>query len=181
MRLRAPEHRLTELQEFYAQLGTGETEVEFVAGEGDPFYHFAFLAPPERFDELAGSNEVFDFDDWDARAFYFHDPAGNIVEVIAHQELDETGLSELGLVGEPRAMAEALQPLGLELWDGTLEEEGGLAFLGERGHTLILAPPGRGWMPTGRPAEPHPVEAELEGPPNGETELESGLYRISRR
>jgi hypothetical protein len=190
--LRAPEPRLTELQEFYAQLGTGETELEFVAGEGNPFYHFAFLAPPARFDELLAATAeplpdpdtgdvVFDFEDWEAKAFYFHDPAGNIVEVVAHTGLEEEGLSELGLVGDPSAMAEALHSLGLELWDGTLEEEGRLAFLGERGHTLILAPRGRGWMPTGRPAEPYPVEAELDGPPTGEVELEGGLYRISRR
>jgi hypothetical protein len=181
-----------ELQAFYERLGTGETELEFVAAESEPFYHFAFLAPLARFDELLAATAeplpdpdtgevVFDFENWDAKAFYFHDPAGNIVEVIAHNGLDEQGLSELGLVGEPRALAEGLQQLGLELWDGTLEEEGRLAFLGERGHTLILAPPGRGWMPTGRAAEPHPVEAELEGPPTGEVELEGGLYRITRR
>jgi hypothetical protein len=192
VRLWAPEPRLTELQEFYARLGTGETELEFVASDGNPYYHFAFLAPPARFATLLAATTdplpdpetgevVFDFEDWNAKAFYFHDPAGNIVEFVAHDGIDEEGLSELGLVGEPRAMAEALQPLALELWDGTLEEEGQLAFLGERGHTLILAPPGRGWMPTGRPAEPHPVEAELEGPPTGEVEFEGGLYRISRR
>ena len=72
-----------------------------------------------------------------------------------------------------------LEKLGLDLWDGTLEE-GRLAFMGERGRTLILAPPGRGWMPTGRPSAPHPVEAELSGPPAGAVELEGGLYRVVR-
>jgi hypothetical protein len=58
-----------------------------------------------------------------------------------------------------------------------------LAFVGERGRTLILAPPGRGWMPTGKPAERHPVEAELVGPSEGQVELEDGFYRLvfSRR
>ena len=192
MRLRAPAHLLAELRAFYEGIDTGETELEFEAGEGEPFYHFAFLAPPSRFDELLASTDgllpypetgevLFDFNNWDAKAFYFHDPAGNIVEVIAHQELDETGMSELGLVGDTRAMAAELQKLGLDLWDGTLEEEGQLAFVGEKGRTLILAPPGRGWLPTGRPAERHPVEAELYGSPEGEVELEGGLYRISRR
>lgn len=181
MRLKAAAHLLPELREFYDRIETGETELEFAPGEGEPFYHFAFLAPSDRFDELAASNEVFDFDNWDARAFYFDDPAGNIVEIVAHRGIDEFGLSELGLVGDTRAMATELQKLGLELWDGTLEEEGRLAFVGERGRTLILAPPARGWMPTGRPAERHPVEAELSGPPAGEVELEGGLYRISRR
>src|SRR5207247_6584317 len=81
VRLRAPAHLLSDLRAFYDRLDTGETQFEFTAGEGEPFYHFAFLAPPERFDELAGSNEVFDFDNWDARAFYFDDSAGKSVEV----------------------------------------------------------------------------------------------------
>ena len=181
VRLKAPAHLLADLRDFYYSIDTGETELEFAAGEGEPFYHFAFLAPWERFDELAAGEEVFDFPDWDARAFYFHDPAGNIVEVVAHRGLeDPTGLSELGLVGDTRAMAGELEKLELELWDGTFEE-GHLAFMGERGRTLILAPSGRGWMPTGRPSERHPVEAELSGPPAGEVELEGGLYRIARR
>ena len=181
VRLAAPAHLLSELSTFYDGIDTGETVLEFVAGEGEPFYHFAFLAPPDRFVELAGSKEIFDFDAWNARAFYFHDPAGNIVEVIAHNGIDAYGLSELGLVGDTRAMAAELQKAGLELWDGTLEEEGRLAFVGERGRTLILAPPGRGWMPTGRPAERHPIEAELSGPADAEVELEDGLYRLGLR
>jgi hypothetical protein len=192
VRLAAPAHLLSALLEFYAGLETGQTELEFVGGKGEPFYHFAFLAPPARFDELAASTDgllpdpetgevVFDFEFWDAKAFYFHDPAGNIVEVVAHNGIDEFGLSELGLVGDTRAMAAELQKVGLELWDGTLEEEGRLAFVGERGRTLILAPPERGWMPTGRPAERHPVEVELSGPADGEVELEGGLYRLGLR
>ena len=78
-------------------------------------------------------------------------------------------------------MAAELRQVGLELWDGTLEEEGSLAFVGERGRTFILAPAGRGWMPTGRPAERHPVEAEILGAADGEVELEGGLYRIACR
>jgi hypothetical protein len=178
-RLRAPAHLLAELRRFYDGIETGETELEFVAGEGEPFYHFAFLAPPERFDELAAGEEVVDFPDWDAKAFYFHDPAGNIVELVAHQGLGgPLGLSELGLVGDTAAMAGELRRLGLELWDGTIDDQH-LAFLGERGRTLILAPLGRGWMPTGRPSERHPVEAEVSGAKAGEVELEDGLYRIT--
>ncbi len=191
VRLQAPEQLVPELREFYRRLGTGETELEFAPGEGEPFYHFAFLVPPGRFSDLLEATPeplpdretgevVFEFEAWDALAFYFHDRAGNIVEVIAHQGIEDEGLSELGLVGEPRALAAPLRDLGLELWDGTLDEEGRLAFVGERGRTLILAPEGRGWMPTGRPAEPHPVEAVLSGPPSGRVELANGLYVIER-
>ena len=175
--------------------------------EGEPFYHFALLVPGNRFEAaLAWARErvevlpdpetgdaVFDFTNWNARACYFHDAAGNIVELIAHRGVEETsaegefhwgelvGLSELGLVGEPAAMAGGLSQLGLDVWDGTLDEPGHLAFVGERARTLILAPPGRGWLPTGRPAERHRVHAVLAGPADREVELEKGLYRIRAR
>jgi len=213
VRLAAPAHALDALTEFYGDrlelpgLRMGETELEFAPGEGDPFYHVALLVPGNRFDaalawireraELLPDREtgeaVFDFDNWDALACYFHDPAGSIVELIAHRGVGENGaegafsggeligLSELGLVGDTRAMAGALQvALELPLWDGTVSEPGRLAFVGEQARTLILSPPGRGWLPTGRPAEPYPAEAVLSGPPSRSVVLEDGLYTIAR-
>ncbi len=160
----------------------GETRLRFRAAEGEPFYHFALLVPGDRFDaalawaqervELLG--DAFDFDAWDARAVYFHDSADNIVELIAHHGLEENGregpfdaeelvgFSELGIVGDKRRELELLERRGLRLWDGTIEKPDRLAFVGEKGRTVILASPGRGWLPTGRPAEPYPVEFELD-------------------
>lgn len=220
VRLEAPAPRLHALADFYGQrLGldvrrerserlsvvVGESELEFVGSPGEAFYHFALLVPGNRFaaalewartrvellPDTRSGEVLFDFDSWAAEACYFHDPAGNIVELIAHRGIAETsnrgefraselvGLSELGLVGEPPALAELLaSSLGLELWDGSLEA-GDLAFVGERARTLILAPPDRGWLPTGRPAELHNVEVLLSGSPKGEVLLES-RYRISR-
>lgn len=160
----------------------GETRLRFRVEEDGTFYHFALLVPGDRFDaalawageraELLG--DAFDFDFWDARAVYFHDPAGSIVELIAHHGLEENGraggfaadelvgLSELGIVGDPPELLNQLKTVGLELWSGSVEGESSLAFVGEKGRTVILAPPGRGWLPTGRPAAPHPVELDLE-------------------
>ena len=218
--LRAPERHIGSLASFYESLGLpstpvagrssfriGETTLELVAGSGSPFYHFALLVPGNRFDaalrwarrqtsllpDSRSGAVVFDFDFWDANACYFHDPAGNIVELIAHRGIEETeaegdfrgaelvGVSELGLVGDLPTMASALAlQVGLELWDGTVEQPGGLAFVGERARTLILAPPGRGWLPTGRPAELHEVDVLFSGPPEGEVLLEVSRYRIRR-
>lgn len=172
-----------------ATVRIGETELAFATAADEPFYHFALLVPGDRFEaaiawargrvELLPDREtgdvVFDFSSWDALACYFHDPAGNVVELIAHHGLGDSGtvgafaageligLSELGLVGDTRALARELEErLGLRLWDGTLDEPARLAFVGQRARTLILAPPGRGWLPTGRPGEPHPVEVEVD-------------------
>lgn len=160
----------------------GETTLRFAPEDGGAFYHFALLVPGDRFDaahawsrervELLG--DVFESDAWDSQAVYFHDPAGNILELIAHRGLEENGregpfsadelagFSELGIVGDPALGLQRLESRGLSLWDGTIEEPGRLAFVGEKGRTLILAPEGRGWVPTGRPAEAHPVEFELD-------------------
>jgi catechol 2,3-dioxygenase-like lactoylglutathione lyase family enzyme len=212
VRLKAPARSLDALTAFYEErlelprLRIGETALEFAAAEGEPFYHFALLAPGDRFDAaLAWGRErvevlpdpetgdvVFDFSNWDARACYFHDTAGNIVELIAHRGVGESGadggfageellgFSELGLVGDTAAMAGTLRvALELDLWDGSIEE-GRLAFVGERARTLILGPAGRGWLPTGRPSERHPVEVVLSEGPSRSVTLEDGLYRISR-
>ena len=213
VRLQAPAHACDALSEFYEQrlelsgLRIGETQVELVPEDGEPFYHVAFLVPGNRFEaafdwigdraELLPDRDtgetVFDFENWDAHGCYFHDPAGNIVELVAHHRIDASdatgpfagsellGLSEVGLVGDRAAMAGVLRVvLQMPLWQGTVEEEDRLAFVGEPGRTLILAPTGRGWLPTGRPAEQHPVEAVLSGPPSRAVVLEDGRYRISR-
>ncbi len=175
--LAAPADLVSELERFYDGL-TGETTLRFVGGEGEPFYHFALLVPGDRFDAAHTWAEqrfelfrgVFEFESWDARAVYFLDPAGNIVELIAHRGLEENGrtgefdgeeivgFSELGLVGD---RAERIGELHLPLWAGTIDDPERLAFVGEKGRTLILAEEGRGWLPTGRPAEAHPATFRL--------------------
>lgn len=216
LRLEAPAPLLPELAAFYGdRLGldvshldaarltieVGESTLEFHPSAGMPYYHVALLLPGDRFaaalvwisdrTELLPDREtgetVFDFRDWDAQAIYFHDPAGSIVELIAHRGIGESGttgpfagaelvgLSEVGIVGDPPSLAAALErELGLEVWDGTVEGEGRLAFVGEKARTLILCRAGRPWLPTGRPAEAHPVEVTLAGVSDGTVPLAAG-------
>jgi hypothetical protein len=213
--LQAPSIALTRLRDFYGgRIGLaacdsdcfalGASQLVFQAATGEPFYHFALLVPGDRFEAaLAWAGEridllpggdidgvVFEFEDWDARACYFHDPVGNIVELIAHHGIGEDraigrfsasellGFSELGLVGDVRLIASRVGELGLEIWDGTADEPGRLAFVGERARTLILSPKARGWLPTGRPAEPHPADVLLTGPTT--CEVRTGGHRIRR-
>src|SRR4029077_17154846 len=77
------------------------------------------------------------------------------------------GVSELGLVGDRAAMAAVLRlVLRMPLWQGWVKEDGRVAWAGAAGGALNPPPAGRGWLPTGRPAEQHPVEAVLSGPPS---------------
>lgn len=182
----------------------GRTALAFEGSVGRPFYHFAFLLPGDRFGaaftwaqsrlELLPDGEtgevVFDFENWEARAVYLHDPADNIVEMVAHKGVGESGasgafaatellgVSEIGLIGKSDEIAHALEAIGLRLWDGALSP-GRLAFFGERAKTLIVAEPGRGWLPTGRPAEAHPAELTIAGIPAADTTV--GAYRIRSR
>jgi hypothetical protein len=89
----------------------------------DPFYHFAFNIPSNKFEEafqwmkekaellwLEGYRSyIAGFVNWNAKSFYFLDPAGNILELIARFDLNDTvdetfssihirNVSEIGLV-----------------------------------------------------------------------------------
>ncbi|MDQ4027088.1 MAG: hypothetical protein M3214_03440 [Actinomycetota bacterium] len=135
---------------------------------------------------------VFDFRNWDAQASYCVDPAGNIVEFIAHRGVAENvsrgafgsgelaGFSEVGLVVDDKlGVAQTLaNEVGLHTWDGELNDPRRLAFAGERARTLILCPVGRGWLPTDRPAEMHPVEVVVQGVRRGESRFPRAPHRI---
>jgi hypothetical protein len=200
-RLQTPADSADALARFHGGRA-GYTVLEFEpVAEGRPFYHFALRVPRNRFDEarkwLAAKSPLlpgrdgettFEFAFWNAQACYALDPGDNIVELIAHRELPDAsdvegpfgedellGMCELGLVGpDPRAMAAALEPLGVGLWSGTLDEPGRLAFMGGRDGVLILSEPGRGWIPTGRPGEIWPVDVTVESARDAETVLLPG-------
>jgi hypothetical protein len=207
-RLQAAAESLDEVSGFYGgRVGITEIEFEPVAGVR-PFYHFALRVPKNRFEAARdwiaarspllagpGGETTFQFDFWDAQACYALDPADNILELIAHRRLPEEssvdgpfsadeliGMCELGLVVRSRrTAAEALAPLGIELSSGTLDEPGGLAFMGGLDGMLILSEPGRGWIPIDRPAEPWPVDVTVAGSVDSKTEFDGHVVRSTRR
>lgn len=105
----------------------GHTRLNFVPGDRDAKYHFAFNVHPDKLPEaiswiqskgveLIHSSEykgfLIDFPNWWAKSVYFYDPAGNIVEIIARGALGAAGntpkfsaqsligVSEIGIVTE---------------------------------------------------------------------------------
>jgi catechol-2,3-dioxygenase len=144
------------------------------------FYHFAFNIPAGQFAaaktwlsaraalrrDRAGADE-FDFANWDARALYFDDPAGNIGELIARRGVNESGgpiqcVSEIGLVSDDvRALTGVLRErLGAQLYRGS--ESDSFAAVGDEHGLFICVRRGREWFPdTGRPAVGAAVRAQV--------------------
>ncbi len=211
--LEAPADELPALQRFYSRdLGLpesdtgfrlGSSELSFTPGAGAPFYHYAVLVPGNRFDAahawaqervevlpIGNSDEtVIHFENWRADACYFHDPAGNIVELIAHAGVGESStegefsvaeflqLSEIGVVGDKRVLVPALVSLGLEVaHDDTGDDD--LIFVGPPTSSVIISPVGRGWLPQDRPAEVWPVELTLRGDRDREVVINGHLIRV---
>jgi len=188
------------------ELRVGRTRVRFAAAppNTEPWYHVALRLPGARFDPaytwLRERVEVLEdhrgdritvFDRIGAVACYFHDPAMNLMELISFHDLDRSendgpfearellGVAEAGLISpDPKAVAGTLrQEAGIEVWSGTVDEPGRLAFAGGRGHSLILGPSSRPWLPQGRISEAHPLRAVVDG-----VELDyDGIEKVSIR
>ena len=85
----------------------GETKLIFEEAQADqnPFYHFAFNIPSNKFEEAYEwakdkvkllwlkdyDSFIADFKNWHAKSFYFKDPAGNILEMISRFDLNDSG------------------------------------------------------------------------------------------
>jgi hypothetical protein len=116
----------------------GKSKLTFIetATTGNPFYHFAFNIPSNKFEEafqwisnrvaLLWLNDyksyIADFINWHAKSLYFIDPAGNILEFIARHDLHEVvhepfsalhilNVSEIGLVLPLRDFDKAVNDL----------------------------------------------------------------------
>jgi catechol-2,3-dioxygenase len=195
------------LQQLHADAQTatwkvGRTVLTFrQVDESVPPYHFAFNVPvgtlPRHFERLKPSVAflpnpdgafINDFVNWKAAAFYFLDPAGNILECIDREELAnyETGgpdpgpfvsVSEIGLVADDALDAAALL---YELFGvPTFEKHRNLSTsnfnaVGDDRGLFILATEGRAWFPTDVPARQGRVRVVFRSE-NGEIgELERG-------
>lgn len=162
-------------------------------------YHFAFNIPPDHFEEARAwisarvpimksrtGEDSFNFANWNAHAFYFLDPAGNILEFIARHDLTDDlaspfsaqsilCISEIGLASDDvKATVRFLQCEGLPVYDG----EGSDTFtaVGDVHGLFIVIKRGRTWFPdSGTPAELLPLKVRasiapgttmtLSGPP----------------
>ena len=166
----------------------GYSTLTFTATKGEAgSYHFAILIPKNKVAEgyrwLKSRTPVLPFDaegdlahftNWNAQAFYFHDPFQNIIELIAHHDLPDVfnepfsahaliGLAEMGLVvPDVTAACKTLhETYGVPYYSkGPYLAD--FAVMGEEDGLLILSTAGRGWLPTGQPAQPAPIKMLLQ-------------------
>jgi hypothetical protein len=156
----------------------GATRLRFEPGPA-VCSHFAVNVAPGRFEEAVEwaarrrpliQRDV-PFPDWRARAAYFFDPAGNLVELIARERApgDELFLevSEVGMpvadVGESVAFLEA--ELGLPHFSGDREN---FSAVGDDRGLFIVVPIGRHWLFTKQPAPDVPVRVTIDSDRDGE-------------
>lgn len=179
----------------------GRTLIAFdeVPETQDPFYHFAFNIPENKFtsakkwlgqrcpllrDSETGADELF-FEKWNAHAVYFQDPSGNIGELIARHTLPGTTrgdfdvedilyASEIGLVSpNPAELVEAIaREFGLKPYLSTF-------FMGDERGMFVLPTVDRPWIPERRQkAAIFPAEIELAGYSGKELRLPALPYVI---
>jgi catechol 2,3-dioxygenase-like lactoylglutathione lyase family enzyme len=193
-------NRMDELRQFYIdRLGLplltatenqfacriGASELCFKSTNKPAYYHYAINIPSNLLMDamgwlaqkgidilpFEGAKKVI-FEDWNAEALYFHDPAGNIVEFIArknlniivNQEFDSAlllSISEIGIpYTSPNAFIQTLiNDFNIPHYSGDLHR---FAALGdEEGLFIIVDPEQKKWIPTFVDAIPQPIELEF--------------------
>lgn len=152
-------------------LDAGSTILSFEEDEDfESPYHFAFNIPHNQFADakawLASRVELLEVNDsatiewpnWNARALYFRDMDGNVVELIARFGLDNESdipfsaqsilrISEIGLGTDDvaRTSARLQEMLGQPVWDVGSEN---FVALGDEEGLIIIVKRGRPWFPT---------------------------------
>ncbi|MFN8285733.1 MAG: hypothetical protein U0V74_03215 [Chitinophagales bacterium] len=148
------------------------------------YYHFAFNIDPVCFNtahKWAEENlqlisyekqNIVDFPNWNARSFYFLDPAGNILEFIARFDLPSNsaafstssilGISEIGIVTDPvSAMRHRLQNnFNVQpFFRQTPTDE--FCPMGDDNGLLIVVTQHRNWFPTTITCMPFPLKIKF--------------------
>jgi hypothetical protein len=164
----------------------GASRVRFERGP-DACSHFAVNVG--RFDEAVdwarAQAELIEadvpFEAWRARAAYYFDPAGNLVELIERERAPGDELlievSEIGLpVADVGAAVDFLQSeLDLPHFSGDREN---FSAVGDDHGLFILVPVGRAWLFTDRPASDAPVRVTIEGPVRRELRIPGSDHAV---
>ncbi len=160
-------------------LSVGTTLLKFMHTTTEaPFYHFAFNIAHNKIEEalqwiepkaevmnIAGEGKIADFRNWNAKAFYFYDSNGSILEFIARFDLPNAtdkpfdasaicSISEIGLVvNDVRTECAALIEKYTLSYFSRQTPMQNFAAVGDDEGLFIVVPKGRPWYPTGKVAD----------------------------
>lgn len=156
----------------------------------NPFYHFAFTIPSNKFEEahawanqnvqllpITPASTIANFTNWNAKAFYFYDNNQNIVEFIARFDLDNNSdksfdggsifsISEIGIVTDD---AKAYSERMIEEYDinffSKQPPQDDFAAIGDDSGLFIVVNDKRNWYPTNKPSRKYwtAIKFEQEG------------------
>lgn len=166
----------------------GECTLTFIQAETEkPFYHFAFNIPCNQiedalrwtsgFTNLIPASEtgfISHFEDWNAKAIYYYDNNGNILEFIARFDLDNysdkpfspasiQSISEIGIVTEkPLELSESLirEHQLIFFKKGPKRED--FVAMGDDNGLIVISNPKRNWFPTETLAKKFPLKIKLQ-------------------
>jgi len=196
---------LKTLQEFYSsvlelpveqphekeiKIKMGSSELIFTeATTNEPFYHYAINIPANKIEEAKAwlsnkikllwmedyKNDIADFVNWHAKSVYFYDPAGNIVELIARLDLDNSNnetfsasqflsVNEVGLVFTNENFEKEIMMLETSYSLSYFDKQPPLPkfrAIGDDRGLFVIVPEHRNWYPTDKPSEIFPMAVEF--------------------
>ncbi len=169
----------------------GETKLIFdaVPKTENPFYHLAFNIPSNKFEQAFKwvkqkiallwlkdySSYIADFVNWNAKSFYFKDPAGNILEMIARFDLNDKAdepfssaqiknVSEMGIVFPLKSFDEDVKAMMKEYSLDYFDKQPPLELfraIGNDEGLFIVVPERRVWFATENEAKICRTEVSL--------------------
>lgn len=164
-------------------LSIGDSQLVFAESDRSASYHFAFNIPGNQFslakswassrvdlNRQEGMDEIY-YANFDADAFYFQDPAGNVVEFIGRRNVDRMGnfsidslldISEVSITTpNVKEVGEQLESLEIPVRGNKGIEPSALNFLGSGDAFILLVAPKRVWYFSKQKSEVHPLSIDL--------------------
>ncbi|ETP68380.1 hypothetical protein G159_12695 [Planococcus glaciei CHR43] len=175
--------RIVEEDDSSFTLAIGDSVLVFKASERAAIYHFAFNIPGNQYtlakgwassrvtlNRQEGMDEIY-YANFNADAFYFQDPAGNVVEFIARRHIDRMGnftVDSLLNISEVSITTAHVEEVGREIEAMEIPVRGNkgiepnaLNFLGQDDAFILLVAPKRTWYFSKQKSEVHPLSIEL--------------------
>ena len=170
------------------KISAGKSTLHFnKVNNHNPFYHFAFNIPANKFDEafawadnklelipITPTSTIANFKNWNAKAFYFYDNNQNIVEFIARSDLDNISdksfdgssvfsISEIGIVVDnaKEYSKKLLKDHGLNYFSRQPPQDDFVA-IGDDNGLFIVVNNKRNWYPTSKPSEKFWTAVQIE-------------------